>query len=69
MRFRLLGAGLSDERYGVGLRKGDARTCKAISGVLADLYRKGVVKELLAKHFGNVEFEPETKVPAMEACE
>ncbi|MFC5815557.1 serine/threonine-protein kinase [Nonomuraea harbinensis] len=69
VRFRLLGAGLSDERYGVGLRKGDARTCKAISGVLADLYRKGAVKELLAKHFGNVEFEPETKVPAMEACE
>lgn len=69
VRFRLLGAGLSDERYGVGLRKGDARTCKAISGVLADLYRKGVIKELLAKHFGNVEFEPETKVPAMEACE
>ncbi|MFG1941845.1 serine/threonine-protein kinase [Nonomuraea sp. NPDC048826] len=69
LRFRVLGAKLTDERYGVGLRKGDVRTCKAISGVVADLYRTGVVKQLLAKHFGNVEFKPETKVPAMEPCE
>ena len=68
-RFRLLGAGLSNERYGVGLRKGDARTCKAISGVIADLYRKDLINQLVAKHFGNVAFKPETKVPAMEPCE
>lgn len=69
VRFRVLGAALTDERYGVGLRRGDARTCKAISGVVADLYRKGVIEQLFAKHFGNVEFKPELKVPAMEPCE
>ncbi|MDA0633002.1 transporter substrate-binding domain-containing protein, partial [Nonomuraea sp. MCN248] len=68
VRFRVLGAKLTDERYGVGLRAGDVRTCKALSGVVADLYRTGVIKKLLAKHFGNVDFRPEAKVPAMEAC-
>jgi len=67
-RYRILGAKLSDERYAVALKDGDVKTCKAINGVIADLYRTGYVKHLIAKHFANVEFAAETNVPAMKAC-
>ncbi|WP_219466894.1 serine/threonine-protein kinase [Nonomuraea rhizosphaerae] len=67
-RFKILGAKLNNERYAVGIRKGDAKTCVAVKGVIADLYKKGVVKDLLAKYFPNVEFRPEERVPVMEPC-
>ncbi|WP_336207572.1 bifunctional serine/threonine-protein kinase/glutamate ABC transporter substrate-binding protein [Nonomuraea sp. LPB2021202275-12-8] len=67
-RFKVLGAKLNDERYGIGLKEGDVKTCKAINGVIADLYRTGFIEQLMTKHFANVEFTPESKVPAMKAC-
>jgi ABC-type amino acid transport substrate-binding protein len=68
MRYKVLGAKLNNERYAVGIAHGDAKTCKAVKAVIADLYRKGTVKQLLTEHFAKVEFEPELKVPAMEPC-
>jgi ABC-type amino acid transport substrate-binding protein/predicted Ser/Thr protein kinase len=67
-RYRILGARLNDERYAVGLKKGDVKTCKAINGVIADLYRTQAMAKLLDQHFGKVEFDKETKVPAMNVC-
>ncbi|NUR84231.1 MAG: transporter substrate-binding domain-containing protein [Nonomuraea sp.] len=68
MRYRILGAQLNDERYAVGIKAGDAKTCKAVTGAIKDLYRTGAMKQLLARYFGQVGFEPEVKVPAMEPC-
>ncbi|MEQ4715146.1 transporter substrate-binding domain-containing protein [Nonomuraea sp. B19D2] len=68
MRFKVLGAKLNNERYAVGIRNGDVKTCKAVKAVIADLYRTGFVKQLLTRHFAKVDFEPELKVPAMETC-
>ncbi|WP_214320797.1 serine/threonine-protein kinase [Nonomuraea sediminis] len=68
LRFRVLGAQLNDERYAVGIKQGDAKTCKAVTGVIKDLYHDGTMKSLLSKYFGQVGFNPELKVPAMEPC-
>ncbi|MFI7417607.1 serine/threonine-protein kinase [Nonomuraea sp. NPDC049684] len=68
MRYKIIGAKLNNERYAVGIRDGDAKTCTAVKGVIADLYRKGTIKKLLNSHFGKVDFTPELKVPAMEPC-
>ncbi|MBB6350600.1 serine/threonine protein kinase/ABC-type amino acid transport substrate-binding protein [Nonomuraea muscovyensis] len=68
LRFKVLGAKLTNERYAVGIRRGDARTCEAVNAVIADLYRTGAMKELLTSHFKNVEFDMELKRPVMEAC-
>ncbi|MET8005837.1 serine/threonine-protein kinase [Nonomuraea glycinis] len=68
-RYKVLGAKLNDERYAVALRTGDVKTCKAINGVIADLYRTGFIKQLMKKHFAKVDFTPESKAPAMNACE
>ncbi|GAA3718793.1 hypothetical protein GCM10022224_100710 [Nonomuraea antimicrobica] len=67
-RYKILGARLTNERYAVGIKDGDVKTCKAVSGVIADLYATGVVQKLLTSQFGNVDFEEELKVPAMENC-
>ncbi|MEV5889998.1 serine/threonine-protein kinase [Nonomuraea fuscirosea] len=68
MRYKILGAKLTNERYAVGIRDGDVKTCKAVKAVIADLYAKGVVGQLLTSHFGKVDFDAELKVPAMETC-
>ncbi|GAA3129415.1 transporter substrate-binding domain-containing protein [Nonomuraea salmonea] len=67
-RFKILGAKLSSERYAVGIKDGDVKTCKAVSGVIADMYAKGVMEQLLTSYFGRVDFKEELKVPAMETC-
>ncbi|TMR20007.1 transporter substrate-binding domain-containing protein [Nonomuraea turkmeniaca] len=68
LRYKVLGAKLSNERYAVGIRNGDAKTCKAVNGIIADLYRTGALKQLMSKYFGKVEFKPELEQPAMETC-
>ncbi|MEV4369065.1 serine/threonine-protein kinase [Nonomuraea sp. NPDC049637] len=68
MRYKIIGAKLDNERYAVGIRGGDTKTCAAVKGVIADLYRKGTIKKLLDSHFEKVDFQPELKVPAMEPC-
>ncbi|MFI6733689.1 serine/threonine-protein kinase [Nonomuraea sp. NPDC050451] len=68
MRYKVLGAKLNNERYAVGIRNGDVKTCKAVKAVIADLYHTGFMKQLLSKHFAKVDFDPELKVPAMETC-
>ncbi|MEV3983799.1 transporter substrate-binding domain-containing protein [Nonomuraea sp. NPDC049758] len=68
MRYKIIGAKLDNERYAVGIRDGDAKTCTAVKGVIADLYRTGTIKKLLNSHFDKVDFQPELKVPAMEPC-
>ncbi|MEV4353246.1 serine/threonine-protein kinase [Nonomuraea sp. NPDC004186] len=68
MRYKIVGAKLNNERYAVGIKNGDVKTCKAVKAVIADLYRTGFMKQLLSKYFAKVEFDPELKVPAMESC-
>ncbi|MBB5074935.1 serine/threonine-protein kinase [Nonomuraea endophytica] len=68
MRFAVLGARLSSQRYAVGMERGDARTCKAVSGVIAGLQRDGTIKKLVSRHFGNVDFKPQLNPTEMEPC-
>ncbi|GAA4211034.1 hypothetical protein GCM10022252_79630 [Streptosporangium oxazolinicum] len=69
IRYKLLGLKLTDERYAVALKRGDVRTCEAVKGAIADLYRSGAVRRLLDKHFSRVEFPTrENDLPAMAAC-
>ncbi|TYB59876.1 transporter substrate-binding domain-containing protein [Nonomuraea sp. PA05] len=68
MRYKILGAKLTNERYGVGIRNGDVRTCQAVQALIADFYAKGYIQQLLTRYFEKVEFDAELKVPAMETC-
>lgn len=68
LRYRLLGAKLDNQRYAVGIKQGDGKTCEAVKAAIKKLYKDDEIGKLIKKHFGNVEFTPELKVPAMEPC-
>ncbi|MEU7989754.1 transporter substrate-binding domain-containing protein [Streptosporangium canum] len=67
--YKVVGLKLTDERYAVAVKKGDRRTCKAVQGVIADLYESGTMTKLLDRHFSRVDFATrEDGVPAMASC-
>ncbi|MDH2423909.1 serine/threonine-protein kinase [Sphaerisporangium sp. TRM90804] len=68
IRYKVLGAELSDERYAVAVRRGDVRACRAINDAITGMYEDGTVAGLLKKHFGKVGFRAETKRPAPARC-
>ncbi|MFE3447530.1 protein kinase [Nonomuraea sp. NPDC059194] len=67
-RYRILNATLSDERYAVGIKKGDARTCEAVKGAISNMIASNAIGQFVATHFPNVDFRADLKVPVMEAC-
>ncbi|WP_431893930.1 protein kinase domain-containing protein [Nonomuraea sp. bgisy101] len=67
-RYRILGATLSDERYAVGIKRGDARTCEAVKGAISEMIASNTIGQLVATHFPNVDFRADLKVPVMESC-
>lgn len=67
-RYRILNATLSDERYAVGIKQGDARTCEAVKGAISDMIASNTIGQLVTTHFPNVDFRADLKVPVMESC-
>ncbi|GLW96198.1 transporter substrate-binding domain-containing protein [Microtetraspora sp. NBRC 16547] len=68
LRLAVLGLKLTDLRYSVGVPKGDARTCEAVQAAISGMYADGTMKDLLKRHFGNVDFDPEVGLPAPLTC-
>jgi ABC-type amino acid transport substrate-binding protein len=68
IRYKVLGARLTDERYGVAVKKGDVRTCRAIRGAIAQMYEDGTVAALVKRHFDRVGFRPELQPPKAATC-
>ncbi|NJP24244.1 transporter substrate-binding domain-containing protein [Microbispora sp. SCL1-1] len=68
LKLSVLGVRLTDQRYAVGLPKRDLRTCRAVEDAISGMYGDGTMRDLLRKHFGNVDFAPEQDVPPKLAC-
>jgi glutamate transport system substrate-binding protein len=51
-RFRILGDPFTDENWGIGLRKGDIKTCQAINVAILKMYSDGTARKLMDKWFG-----------------
>ncbi|WP_433353175.1 serine/threonine-protein kinase [Microtetraspora malaysiensis] len=68
LRLAVVGLKLTDQRYAVGMPKGDARTCEAVQAAISRMYADGTLKKLLERHFGNVDFDAEDKLPAPLTC-
>ncbi|GGK76863.1 hypothetical protein Sme01_42580 [Sphaerisporangium melleum] len=67
-RYRVLGARLTDERYAVGVPKGDVRACETVRAAISQMYADGTVRGLLRKYFSKVDFKPDTTRPALAPC-
>ncbi|MBW8481944.1 glutamate ABC transporter substrate-binding protein [Actinomadura parmotrematis] len=65
---RLLNAPFTDEKYGVGLRKGDLAGCEAVNRALTEMYQDGTAGRLLKKWFATSGVSYTTSVPQFEGC-
>ena len=66
---RILNAPFSDERYGIGLRKGDLSGCEAINRAISQMYLDGTAARLLRKWFGQTRLQLDPYVPQFEGCD
>lgn len=66
---RILNAPFSDERYGIGLRKGDLSGCEAINRAISQMYLDGTAARLLHKWFGQTKLQLDPYVPQFEGCD
>jgi glutamate transport system substrate-binding protein len=66
---RILNAPFSDERYGIGLRKGDLSGCEAINRAISQMYLDGTAARLLRKWFGQTKLQLDPYVPQFEGCD
>jgi glutamate transport system substrate-binding protein len=66
---RILNAPFSDERYGIGLRKGDLSGCEAVNRAISQMYLDGTAARLLRKWFGLTKLQLDPYVPQFEGCD
>ncbi|TMR25001.1 glutamate ABC transporter substrate-binding protein [Nonomuraea turkmeniaca] len=67
-QYKLLKDPFTDERYGVGLKKGDKATCEAVNRAVAKMWRDGTAVKLLRKWFGQTGLTLPTTPPPAERC-
>ncbi|QXJ25033.1 glutamate ABC transporter substrate-binding protein [Actinomadura graeca] len=67
-KFKVINAPFTDEKYGVGIKKGDKETCEAVNTAITQMYSDGTAKTLLEKHFSGTGLKLVTTVPQMEGC-
>lgn len=66
---RILGDPFTDENWGVGLKKGDIKTCQAVNAAIAKMYSDGTATRLLDKWFGkSIGLTLPTAVPPADGC-
>ncbi|MDR8410461.1 glutamate ABC transporter substrate-binding protein [Nonomuraea sp. 3-1Str] len=67
--FKVLGQGFTDEKYGIGLKKGDTKTCEAVNTAVKALWDDGTMKQLLQKWFGGIQgLKLSETAPPAEGC-
>lgn len=67
--FKVLGQGFTDEKYGIGLKKGDSKTCEAVNTAVKKLWDNGTMKQLLEKWFGGIQgLKLSETAPPAEGC-
>jgi glutamate transport system substrate-binding protein len=65
----VLGQGFTDEKYGIGLKKGDTKTCEAVNTAVKKLWDNGTMKTLVTKWFGGIEgLKVSEAAPPAEGC-
>ncbi|GAA3930518.1 glutamate ABC transporter substrate-binding protein [Actinomadura viridis] len=65
---KIINAPFTDEKYGVGLRKGDLDGCEAVNRALTQMYQSGHAARLLSKWFHGSGLKLVGSVPQFEGC-
>ncbi|NKZ06603.1 glutamate ABC transporter substrate-binding protein [Actinomadura latina] len=64
----VVNAPFSDERYGIGLPKGDLEGCRAVNRILTGMYQNGAAETLLDQWFATSGLNITVTVPQFEGC-
>jgi glutamate transport system substrate-binding protein len=65
---KIINAPFTDEKYGVGLKKGDLEGCEQVNRAITTMYQDGTAARLLTKWFGKSGLKLTTSVPQFEGC-
>ncbi|GAA1792696.1 glutamate ABC transporter substrate-binding protein [Actinomadura chokoriensis] len=64
----ILNTPFTDERYGIGMRKGDIDACEKVNRAVTTMYQDGTAGWLLRKWFGSSGLKLVDEVPQFEGC-
>ncbi|MGL5866446.1 MAG: glutamate ABC transporter substrate-binding protein [Dermatophilaceae bacterium] len=68
-KFTVVGKPFSEERYGVGLKKGDTATCEKVNTAIAKMISDGAWQKAVDDNLGPAKFTPGPgNPPAQDAC-
>ncbi|MCA2221554.1 glutamate ABC transporter substrate-binding protein [Nonomuraea aurantiaca] len=67
-KYKLLNDPFTDEKYGIGLKKGDKTTCEAVNKAVAKMWQDGTATQLLTKWFGKTGLDLPKEAPPAEGC-
>jgi glutamate transport system substrate-binding protein len=67
-RLEIVNAPFTEERYGVGLRKGDVEGCEGVNKAITEMYQNGTAQRLLHTWFGATGLKLTGSVPEFEGC-
>ncbi|MBO2449257.1 glutamate ABC transporter substrate-binding protein [Actinomadura barringtoniae] len=67
-KVKIVNAPFTDEKYGVGLKKGDLAGCEAVNRALTQMYQDGSAGRFLNKWFGKSGLKLVNSVPQFEGC-
>jgi glutamate transport system substrate-binding protein len=65
---KVLNVPFTDEKYGVGIKKGDAKSCEAINTAISKMYDDGSAQKFLQAEFGQTSLKFDTTKPAPVGC-
>ncbi len=67
-KYKLLNDPFTDEKYGIGLKKGDKTTCEAVNKAVTKMWQDGTATQLLTKWFGKTGLDLPKEAPPAEGC-
>jgi glutamate transport system substrate-binding protein len=65
---KVLNVPFTDEKYGVGIKKGDAKSCQAINNAITKMYSDGSAQRFLQQEFGQTSLKFDTTKPPFVGC-
>jgi len=65
---KVVNSPFTDEKYGIGLKKGDKKGCEAVNKAVTDMYSDGTAKTLWDKWFGKAGLPFDATQPPAQGC-
>jgi glutamate transport system substrate-binding protein len=67
-RMRIVGQSFSNERYGVGIKLHDTKTCEAVNKAIGKMFSSGAAQQMMQSNFGPADFNFDTNQPSLDGC-